>query len=36
MNIKIVFLYNDIKKKIYIIQFTKFKIKNKKKKIINL
>ena len=33
MNIKIIFLYDDIEKIIYMMQFMKFKIKNKKNKI---
>ena len=36
MNVKIVFLYNNIKKTIYMIQFTNFEIKNKKNKICKL
>ena len=33
MNVKIVFLYNNIEKIIYVMSFMKFKIKNKKNKI---
>ena len=33
MNIKIVFLYDDIEKIIYIMQFIKFEIKNKESKV---
>ena len=36
MNVKIVFLYNNIEKIIYIMQFIRFKIKNKKNKIYKL
>ena len=33
MNVKIVFLYNNIEKTIYVMQFTNFKIKNKENKV---
>ena len=33
MNIKIIFLYDDIEKIIYMMQFTGFKIKNKENKV---
>ena len=36
MNVKIVFLYNDVEKTIYVMQFMRFKIKNKKNKIYKL